>query len=466
MKSSKINIPDLEFGNGKVLSVRGSSNLYHTTLKDFGKKKKELFYSPEAGPFTEKPFDRQYFILPRSVYKTFGRKFIEDIKKEVQRLFPLSKKIEYSPILISYDDSVQRSVYNLGREIVRAVEKNEARNGFGIVMIPKVPSKRIKEDELANLIMREMREREIYVSIIHTTVPSESYEYGELKDGSRGWKITEDYNQRGVIKGYLKNIALNKILLLNSYWPFVLKTPLNADLTIGIDIKNHVAGFTLIYKTGAETRFFVSESRDKEQLSKEHIRSKIVEFLSEEKEMLSSVNVKNIVIHRQGKLFPSEQEGVTEALKIVTREKLIPKDHKCTFVEIRETSRVPLRLFDIKVVSHIQKEYVRNPVIGTYLPISENEAFICNTGYPFRHKGTTKPLHIVKVDGNMSLERVLEDIFYLSNLTWTKIDDCSRDPLSIKMTDLRLREVAGEYDEYAYKFGEDERKEEGGGGDE
>jgi argonaute-like protein implicated in RNA metabolism and viral defense len=101
-------------------------------------------------------------------------------------------------------------------------------------------------------------------------------------------------------------------------------------------------------------------------------------------------------------------------------------------------------------------EMVYNPVIGTYMLVSEKEAFVCTTGPPYEHGGTTKPLHIVKVDGLLDMQKISEDVFYLANLTWTKIDDCSRLPLTIKMNDIRLRELAGEYNRDALRFGEEE----------
>jgi hypothetical protein len=460
----RIQVPDLEFGNGKVLSLRGTPGFIHTSLKDFGNKKKELLYSNEAGLFVKKPFDRQYLILPRSVLEAFGKKFIEDVKSEVNQLFSSEERISYSPIVIPYDDSAQKSLHRIGTAVIKAVQDSNAKPGYGLIMIPEISSKRIREDELSNLIMREMRERDIYVSIIHTSVPMDSYEYAKIDGENEGWKLVEDHKRRKVFKGYLKNVVLNKILFLNSYWPFVLKTPLNADLTIGIDVKNKVAGFTLIHKTGANIRFFPSESDQKEQLSKNHIRSKIAEILRKEEETLASMNIKNIVIHRQGRLFEPEKEGILEALNSLAKEKLLPEDYQCTFLDIRSTSRVPFRFFNITSTPGGQEELVRNPMIGICYAPSDNEAFICTTGFPFGHKGTTRPLHVVKTDGNMPLKLVLEDIFYLSNLTWTKVDDCSRYPLSIKMGDIRLREWAGQYDRDALEFGEN--KTEGGDEDE
>jgi len=454
-KAKIVNIPDLEFGNNKILSIQGSENSIKTSLEEFPSKKKELLYSRDAGLFVKKSFDRQYFIMPKSIYESFGKNFIQDITEEVQRLCPKEKGMVYSPIIIPYDDSVQKSIYNLAREIMRAVNQNDVKQGFGIVMIPRLSYKAGEEDQLANYLMKKLRQKGVYVSIIHTEIPEESYEYVTLEDGNEGWQIVSDRKQKGKYKGYIRNVVLNKILITNNIWPFVLKTPLHADLTIGIDVKNNTVGFTLIYKSGAEIRFVSSESDQKEQLSKKHMSTKIYEILKEEQKLLSK-NIRKIAVHRQGILFPPEKKGIVEALDRLEKEGLLTTGCQCTFVEIKTTSRIPFRLFKVITPLGRQREMVYNPTIGTYVPISENEAFICTTGYPYKFKGTSKPLHVVKVEGEMPLEEILEDVFSLSNLTWTKIDDCSRLPLSVKMNDIRLREIAGEYDQDAVRFGEEE----------
>ena len=363
-------------------------------------------------------------------------------------------KAPYDPCVLNYDDSVQKSVYTLGREIIKVVEENDLNPGFGVVMIPELKSRRKrKEDELANLIMREMRNRQIFVSVIHTTASSESFERQPTEGGTVQWVLVADNKQQSKYKGYLKNVVLNKTLILNSFWPFVLKTQLNADLTIGIDVKNNTAGFTLVNKNGAEITFNPSETQQKELLEKNHVRSKIIELITNEKR-ISPREIKKIVIQRQGRLFPQEKDGILQALRILAERKVVEPDYSCTFVEIRTTSRMPLRIFKIKAMPAAQKEWVENPTVGTYVRdvFGADEAFICTTGQPYGHRGTTIPLHVIK-DGPTPIEDVLEDIFFLSNLTWTKIDDCSRLPLSIKMTDIRLREFAGEYDADALRFG-------------
>jgi hypothetical protein len=246
--------------------------------------------------------------------------------------------------------------------------------------------------------------------------------------------------------------------LLNEFWPFVLARPLNADLIIGIDVKNSTAGFTAVHKTGERLSFMYSESEQKEQLGKDQLRNIIQQIIIEEQKD-AKVPIKNIVIHRQGTLFDIEKKGIQEALKALSKQDIIDKEYECTFVEVRTTSRMPFRMFRILERPEIQQNWVENPLIGTYKTISSREGFICNTGPPFNHPGTTRPLHVLK-EGQMSIENVLQDVFYLACLTWTKIDDCLRLPISIKMGDIRLREVAGEYDPYALRFEDEEIDEE------
>ncbi|MEM2161120.1 MAG: hypothetical protein QXN55_09225, partial [Candidatus Nitrosotenuis sp.] len=141
-----------------------------------------------------------------------------------------------------------------------------------------------------------------------------------------------------------------------------------------------------------------------------------------------------------------------------SNEGIIDKDYDCNVVEVRKSSLTPLRFFEAESYGGSFNERIENPLIGTYAILGET-AFICNTGRPFRHPGTTKPLQVIKIRGNMLLDNILEDLFNLSNLTWTKIDDCSRDPITIKMTDIRLREVAGDYSKDNFEFSEDDSDE-------
>jgi len=135
----------------------------------------------------------------------------------------------------------------------------------------------------------------------------------------------------------------------------------------------------------------------------------------------------------------------------LAKEGLVAKDLDANFVDVHKTSRTPVRLFEPLSIPGSQTESVGNPQVGTHLPLFDS-AYISTTGYPYTFHGTAKPIHVIKVSGNMAFELILDDLFRLSNLTWTRVDDCSRVPISIKMTDIRLREVAGDYNVDAFRF--------------
>ena len=456
VKTEKFMPPDLKFGNNKILSVKGTDGTIKTPLEEFGHAKTRLLFSENEGFFLQKPLDKQYIILPKTMMTKFGDSYVSDIKEQFRRLYSPKGEFEYNPSVISYDDTIaQRSIYSFGKQIIDTAEINCTEPGYALVIIPRLrPNRGNKEDELANLVMRELRKREVYASVAHTETPSKNYVPMITNEGHTQWQKTSDTKQQRRFKNYLSNVVLNKILLLNSCWPFVLSNHLHADLTIGIDVKNNTAGFTLIFKDGQTISFHSSPSDQKEQLSRNHLSKKLYEILSEELEE-EELQIKNIVIQRDGRIFQPEITGIQDALNRLATDSLIDENFDCNIVEVRKTSLTPIRFFEAESLGGSFKERIENPTIGTY-KIFQNNAFLCNTGRPFRHPGTTKPLQIIKIQGSMDFSLILEDLFDLANLTWTKVDDCSRDPITIKMTDIRLREVAGGYNKDNFEFFEDE----------
>ena len=454
-----LTVPDIEFGNNRVLSVRRTQGAVPCTLEELGPQKRSLIHSPDAGFYVVKPLDRQYLIMPKSMYQTFGKKYVQDLKSSFNKLFAHDREIPYDPIIITYDDSVRQSIYTLGSEILRSVSRSIGSSimyqGYGLVIVPRLnPTRQDKEEELASLLMRELREKGIYVSISHTEIPSASYNVVQSVSGQPEWHVIEDERIARKFRGYMENVVLNKILLLNHCWPFVLSQPLNSDLVIGLDVKNNTAGFTVIMKDGRTFSFTSSDSDQKEQLSRGHVSTVLYAILRRELDG-ASVEVRDVTVHRDGKVFDGEKRGIFDALNKLARDGLVDKDYNCNFVEIKKSSRIPVRFFNTIIPQGSMQERIENPRLGTYKIFGDN-AFLCTTGRPYRYNGTTQPLQVVKIEGTMEFKLILDDLFALSNLTWTKPDYCSRLPISIKMTDIRLREVAGEYDENSLRFLEEE----------
>jgi hypothetical protein len=129
----------------------------------------------------------------------------------------------------------------------------------------------------------------------------------------------------------------------------------------------------------------------------------------------------------------------------------VPSDVVTGVVEVRKSAAEPIRL-----VQGTDLESMMNPEVGTYLRLRDREGILCTTGSPFDIPGTAKPLSVHIADGPLDLDKVMEDIFHLSQLVYTAPDKCARLPLTIKLADDLLQPIAGEADEEEAKYEPDD----------
>ena len=451
-------LPDYRFGNDYCLSLRSSDNSEQVSIEQLGRRRLELLSDRNAGVYVQEPLDRQYLLLPQTVGDSFGSEFIEDLRKNVNRLYPQGKG--YNPKVLYYPDRGFRTYIEQGRAIIETVENNEILPGYGVVMLPDTPVFPRQHDLLAALVLRELKERELYVATIHSATGKECYESKYSEEGQPFYRAR--YKKRGKLQGYLRSVALNKILLTNERWPFVLKTPLHADIVIGIDVKHNTAGYIVVNKDGSRIRTLPPiTSKQKEQLTSDQIKTCLIEILTREVERVD-YPILNIVIHRDGRTYIREIEGAKQAIESLKQKGLLSEEATLTILEISKSAPVPFRMFGItnksrktinqlnKITNQLQKA-IDNPEVGFYRIVG-NDGYLCSTGKPFLKRGTANPLHVKYIEGDMSFEFCLEDIFYLTCLSWTKPDDCSRYPITTKINDRRLSEDASEYDEDALRF--------------
>jgi len=437
--------PDLAFGNGTMISARGTPGATFVPIDQLGKYRRDLLFDPKVGPHATKPLDQQYLLLPQSVADTHGPAFLADLCRTMNNLYP--QEVPYAPIIITYNDLVPKRYGEQGRSILASVNQYNPTPGFGIAMIHDTIDRHDRaHDQLAAMVMRKLRDQDLYVSVIHTVVTTEAY---HLAPGASDYEPVPE--KRGKLNGYLRNIAITKILLTNERWPFVLVTPLHSDITIAIDVLYHTASFTLIGKNGPDIRTVTRNSNQKERLSKAQVRQVLVEMLRQEAKSGRICDVKQIVIQRDGRLFAPERDGIKEAIAALKAERALSQDCNLNLMEIPESSAAPFRLFGIHTrLDGPERTY--NPPIGSYFIMNEHDAYLCSTGQEYRHPGTTKPLHIRYLEGTMPFADLLEDVYSLTNLTWTRPEDCTREPITIKLGDIRLREHAGNYDPDALTY--------------
>lgn len=440
VQARKFVVPDFEYADSHVLSVRGTKGAQHVSLDNLGATRAALL-KDGPGFFDSRPLDYHYLVIPYTVANSYGEKFTEDLKAMVDRLFP--QESGFNPQIVIYDDRGEKIWVEQAAAIKVAVKKHCQKEGFAVVMIHTTEDRKLRdEDTLAAAVMKELHELKIFSTVIHTSFTKNCYKFGRGKDGKPYCKVRD--NQRNRLAGYVQGVALNKILLNNFRTPFRLATKLHADLTIGIDVKNHTAGFVIVGKRGESVRFdWDFLQADKEKISFKRMKNRFKKILNEEMDYSQDI-LENIAVQRDGKFFEDEIAAIEEAVSEMKQLGILPQDLKITFLEIHKKSEAPFRFFEVNKQDY-GRDHVWNPQVGYYYISSEQNGYVCSTGRAFRRKGTVNPLHVKYVKGELEFEKCLEDIYFLTTLTWTNPRDCSREPITIRLTDRYLNEEAGEY---------------------
>lgn len=444
---SPITVPALRFGQGATLELDANENRIKAT-NEYGRRRLELLTQRDAGFFVRSLLDRQYLVLPKSIANSSGGQFVSDLKAQVEALFPDGGN--YDPEVIEYDDlNGRRDFVGQSKAIRAAMQATRVSPGCALVMAHRYARRARSADQLAAWTVKELADKfDLTASVIHTDVVKKAYG-SNTRDGETRYFAKESERRR--LSGYLRNVALNKILLTNGKWPFVLETPLNADVVIGVDVKNNTAAFTLIANGGKIIRFATSPSQQKEQLLKNQVAKYVYEMMRKEAEHLGGQQ-KRIVVHRDGRAWPSELGGLRSACAQLASEGLLSQDWELTVVEISKSAPAPLRLFYVQPPKHGRGPFVNNPMVGTWAKIAADEGYVCTTGKPFRIPGTANPLHLRRALGPMSIDDCVADVFSLSCLTWPRPEGAMRLPISIKLCDRSLFDEASEVDDDAVEF--------------
>lgn len=438
-------VPAFEFGNSRTVGFGQTTGAdSQRRLSELGPARQALISDPNAGFFSTTPLGRQYIVLPQSVVDSSGPKFVDALKQTVNELYRAGGA--YDPILIAYDDiGPKRNFIDQGKAIKTAMQSQTLVAGHALVMIQDVVKKTRDTDPLEAMIVKDFpTDFNLNASVIHTSTIQRSYQYSG-KRGEPEYFVSK--SNKGRVSSYLRNVALSKILLTNGKVPFVLAGRTCSDLIIGIDVKQNTAAFSLIADGGRIVHSKTWNSRKRERLTEEQVALYLSELVLIEKESFD-LPPSNIVVHRDGRVFESEIAGLERACEELAEAGVLASNWSLTVLEIKKTGPVTVRFFD--TVYSKEGARTENPMIGSWLQLSDEEGFVTTTGMPFRRPGTTQPLHVIKKHGTMSLEECLREVFELSCLSWSSPDNGIRVPITIKLCDRVLFEDAADYDEDAF----------------
>ena len=210
----------------------------------------------DAGFFVNEPLDRQYLFLPQTVQDSFGTQYVRDLSAAAGEL--AQNPSAYKPVIIPYNDRGPRTFVHQGRAILEAANAHGDLPGYAVMIYSTTDQKLRQHDQLAAMVTRELAKLDIRAAVNHSSMSRQCYEQGADRDGVPYYRVQSGSESR--FRGYLRAVALNKIFLNNERWPFVLATQTNADVTIGIDVKQHTAGFTIVGKRGSLIRTVLASS--------------------------------------------------------------------------------------------------------------------------------------------------------------------------------------------------------------
>jgi hypothetical protein len=424
-------VPPQRFGHGRILAVSPEAVAQATdivSLEQLGRRRLGLALDPHAGPLDTSPFDAQYLMLPyslpRPINEDFERRFVQAMRE-------VSGQPMYKVQRILYDDRGARSLYRQVQVIQRAIAHNRIGRGYALLVLP-AQAQRDLHNYIKRTLWPDLQCQCAMASKIHS--------YYERQKGNGLFRPVPE--RMGRLTSYVRNCAFG-MMVVNRKWSWALATPLHHDIYIGIDVLNRMVGLTFIYNHGEQIFFRDYPCKQKERLTALQLREILTMHLGQDLQALG-LRPRSVVIHRDGRTFTSELNGLHAAAQALKSEGILANDVVIGVVDIRKTTADHWRL-----VEGERLEVVQNPAIGSHYIVGPREGIVCTTGLPFRFPGTAKPLAAVIAEGALNIEWVLEDIFALSQPVFTAPDKCGRLPLTIKLAHDFLEPIASSADDEA-----------------
>jgi Piwi domain len=227
--------------------------------------------------------------------------------------------------------------------------------------------------------------------------------------------------------------------------PWVLADDLHHDLHIGIDVLDGKVAYHFLYGKGGrkicrEIGRSSSGSKAKEAIKRFEIKKvleKTIRLIVEE-----GFQLRNLIIHRDGRWWTSEKDGLAQAIKKLQEEEVLPPDFQYAVVEIRK-NHLPIRLFTEAIRNGAKT--LENPLPGTFLTLDSTRIVLTTTGRASWDKTgrTAGSLIFEIVDGNaeFDIEDITQDAFWLTHLNWNAPDIEIGLPVTIQWGDQALRET-------------------------
>ena len=438
-------LPALLFGNNKVMTINGNHRENAVALPHFGEQRRK--WVQENGFLGKLPPVPQYLFVPQphpdidisgGLLNAFQQDFEDKVRQLVASFSGFLKVVSYA---FNPEVSATEQV-DMVREAAEAVGVKEGRALFILPSFGRRSKHGIKRFHAC--LKKKFSAQGLWFQCASYERIQQFYAAFPDDDTGLSYKLANT-NEAYKFDSYLFYLSTS-YLLMNRVFPYALHQPLNYDIYIGIDVHDRNGGFVFFYKNGEKIFFDTTPVPHKnrhsraEKLTEEQIFGKIYEKLKIHLPRVCS-KPNGIVLVRDGRSHGGETLALKRAIALLHRDGLLDQETvRWAVVDVHKQSAVPLRAG----LTYSTDRPLELPRIGTVKKMGRDltDAFVFNTGYPFRLNGSVRPLHLSFIEGSCDFDRIISDLFAQTLLAFSAPDRPCGLPIIIKLLDTFLEPLS------------------------
>lgn len=430
-------MPRIKYANGNILDPYAAIKEMGSELFQYPRRRKEFTY--KYGLLNEDVYVPQYIFVPDTLEYAFINSlkfFFDNAMRQLDKNFPGFQLIQYSMKQKPYANHVCRDFQNM-------VTQKQLNGGCGLFILPELKGNGHFSQFLHKLVKKEL------FGTVNLKCISEKSLRKFMKPGM-GKNLKPVYTVPDKLMRSFKSYqayTLFEYLIVNKKWPFALADNLNYDLYIGLDAHEFYAGFVFFFKNGEKIVFDVERTAKSvgtyrnEKVNSGVIKEKIVQVLT--RHLRSGEDFpKSIVILRDGVSFGEEEKALVSAIaELRAKGSIDDSEIKLAVLDVAKSSAIPIR-----AAVPDQNKILVNAYCGTVVTTEQGkDAYIFNTGFPYQVPGSSNPIHVSMSWGDIDFNKALQDVFSLTQISFSAPDRPSSLPLPLKLIDTLIRDVAHEY---------------------
>lgn len=429
-------IPNLMYGNNKVLDPYQSDKRYGQPLDHYPKRRKKFVFDYQIADSSL--FPPEHIFVPEDLGLSFGHAVRFQLENQLKRMASQFKGFQVHlypvmdyPLATKHFDGIKK-----------IISEKKLQGGNAILILPdhKEGFDRMSKD------LHDVVKKELFKSMLFKCMSAANllgfFNHGYDHARNERYWLKEQTSREA--QSYFSYTAF-EVLIINKRWAYTFEKDLKYDVYVGIDAHDFFAGFVFFFRNGKRIVFKVEEIAKKTgSFRNEKILAATIEkILTEVLEInLPSLGKKTngIVLLRDGVSYGEEEKALSATIEKLAAKGLVEKEKvKTGVVNVTKTSAVPLRAAEISA----NLRSLENPMTGTFFPMSDGkEGFIFNTGYPFKVNGSSNPVNIKLIHGDVDFVLLAEDVFDLTQLAFSAPDRPNSLPLPLKLIDTLIRDVA------------------------